>query len=171
MAGDKGAEARIAQHNIEGVLKKNIPDGSTLGEIRDKLNARPIDFGEKEGFKTLSDETRRQMQEALDRHARPKGPSAAFKRAISGAWGKIRRGRQLPNNETTAAGPLPTNETAQRFADRMNSGSTQEAHDYSSQGRTRNVRTNPITDFNLRANFEPMSDRGQADETPKPSEE
>ena len=163
MAGDKGAEARIAQHNIEGALKKNIPEGSTLGEIRDKFNARPVDFGEKEGFKTLSDETHKQLQEALDRHARPKGPSAAFRRAISGAIGSLRRrGRQLPSNET-----------ARRIVDKPET--PQEAPDYSSLGRTRDVRINPITEHSLRANHDSPSSGekyfGSTDETPKPSEE
>ncbi len=112
---------------------------------------------------------------AQEFHQRPKAvkdavgfykkPAAgnAFRSAISRAVDSLRRrGRQLPSNET-----------ARRMVDKPET--PQEAPDYSSLGRTRNVRINPITEHSLRANHDiPSSGEkyfGSANETPKPSEE
>lgn len=122
------------------------------------------------------------VKDAMDFYKKPAAGNA-FRSAISRAVDSLlRRGKQLPSNKTL-----------QRFADRMNSGSTPEPrlNAFDADGHPNLRRESQPTlepHHNLRSTFEPMSDRGKAmryfdrdqpeiksqstaDETPKPSEE
>lgn len=117
------------------------------------------------------------VKDTLDFYS--KRPSGAFRASISRAIDSLRqRGRQLPSNET-----------GQRFADKMDSGSAAEPSrdlDASDHARLRREvksrQPGPRTEFNLRAHHE-LSSLGKkyfdtdaksestADEADKPSEE
>jgi len=127
------------------------------------------------------------VKDAIDYYKKPQ--ANAFRSAISRAVDSLRR-RGRPSIETASpAGPIPRNETAQRFADRMNSGSTQEpstdldTSDHTKLRRELESRQPGLwTDFNLRVHHN-LSKMGRkyfdggtqlksaADETTKPSEE